>query len=740
MFGLFLLVSYVVSRYIFVELDDQNLHVLNRDTGEEVDTINMQNIVSKNMRLERSPNIYNIVTSMHSCIENASRDMESDGVRTGLLQTSSATNTYIDYYKTKTNGEKIDIHEKPDTTGMPHVSTLPGHSMYSAFVDNRGYICFMRENLHINTGISLREILDEPRIIGNSVFMASKENIVLTVQNVNIFMVKIKVEIVEIRAQCKRTIDLVYIHSPFSSSCCDLEVADQTIRLRQANIARTFGRKVVGVYECKKHEECVYLSRVYPGSSVALYHRREVPAPYASYYYVALFPAIILLFLVLRGRRKIRVARILYEAKGYKVAEGDFDKSTVTIKIYRRNDERIHSELKFLAGHRHHCIIRYIYKEHTNKYLYIAFEHTYGLKEVTIMDRRKFYKELVDVLLYLHSEGFVYNNIAPDNVRVSHTNSPILMNFEDINSERSRMGTVNWRSAEVILNEFGIQKIAKETMHKSDVFSLGLLLYYLEYDKHPFEMYDSEENAGDDENEAIEDSRLNNEDLVTHDGVTDAQETSFVAHDSTQPIAKTRKTSIVYSGQGEFLVSGIEQNILAGKFKLSYVCDQTFYFLITHCIKRGAEERYSMELVRHHPYFWSDHKVFNFLANISDILENRGADGMMLCRRLERNRYKIFKDTWMGRLDRTIVDNLCSRRAYNQNSVQSLLRAIRNKGRHYKELPEDIKMIYKTFPGGFVEYYMQLFPRLLMVCYISASCIALEESLAAFYPQNKPKL
>lgn len=739
MSSLLFLVSYIVSRYIFVELEDQNLHILNRETGEVIDTINIQSIVGNNMQVEKQSDIYNTVASMHSGVKNASRDIEDDSMHRGLLQTSSGPKSHIDYYTRKASGERIDVYGKYETYSTPPISTWPVLSMNSAFVDGRGYICFAHKNLRINTGISLKEVLEEPKIVGDYVFMASKENTVLAVHNVNIFMVKIKVEIVEIRARCKRTIDLVYTHSLFSSSCSDIEVAGQTIRLRQANVSRAFGREIVGVYECKKYEECVYLSRVYPGSGVVLYHRREKPSLYVSYYYIASFTAIILLFLVLKGRRKIKVARILYEAKGYKVAEGDFDRSAVTVKIYRRSDERVEDELKFLFGHRHHCIVRYIYKEYTNKYLYIAFEHTYGLKEVTIVDRRKFYKELVDVLLYLHSKGFVYNNIAPDNVRVSHTNSPILMNFEDINSKRSRMGTVNWRSAEVILNEFGIQKVEKETMHKSDVFSLGLLLYYLEYDEHPFEIADSEENAVSNRSQVVEAGGLIHEDMLAHDGDIGTQEVSFVAHDSTQPIAKTKKTSVVYNGKGEFLVSGIEQNILAGKFKLSYVHDQTFYFLITHCVKRSVEERYSIELVRHHPYFWSYHKVFNFLANISDILENRGTDGTMLCRRLERNRCKIFRDTWMDRLDSTIVDNLCSRRTYNTNNVQSLLRAIRNKGRHYKELPEDIKMIYRTFPGGFVEYYMQLFPRLLMVCYISASCIASEESLAAFYPQNKHK-
>lgn len=739
MSGLLLLVSYVVSRYIFVELEDQNLHVLNRETGEEVETVNMRSIVCKNMQVEKPSAIYNTVASTHSGVENASRDMESGDVHEGLLKTSSVPTPHIDYYTRRASGEKMDVYGRHETAIVSRMSTWAGISMNSAFVDNRGYICFSHKNLHINTGISLREILEEPRIIGSCVFMASKENIVLAIQNVNIFMVKIRVEIVEISARCQRTIDLVYMHSPFSSICSDIEVAGQTIRLRSASVAKTFGQKIVGVYECKKHEGCVYLSRVYPGSSVVLYHRRERQASYASYYYLALFPATLLLFMVLKGRRKIRVTRVLYEAKGYKIAEGDFDKSAVTVKIYRRSDERVHRELKFLSSHRHHCVVRYIYKEYTNKYLYIAFEHTYGLREVAIVDRRKFYKELVDALAYLHSKGFVYNNIAPDNVRVSHTNSPILMNFEDVNSERSRMGTVNWRSAEVILNEFGIQRMDKENMHKSDVFSLGLLLYYMEYNEHPFEMADSEEAAWRNERQFAEAGRPTQESALARDGAEDTQEGSFGAHDSTQPIAKTRKTSVVYNGQGEFLVSSIEQNILAGKFKLSYVHDQTFYFLITHCVKRSVEERYSIELVRHHPYFWSDHKVFNFLANISDILENRGADGMMLCRRLERNRYKIFRDTWMDRLDRAIVDDLCSRRTYNPNSVQSLLRAIRNKGRHYKELPEDIKTIYKTFPSGFVEYYMQLFPRLLMVCYISASCISFEESLAVFYPQNKHK-
>ncbi|KAL0265747.1 UNVERIFIED_CONTAM: hypothetical protein PYX00_011462 [Menopon gallinae] len=710
MHGLLLFVSQVVSR----------------ETGEEVGTINIQSITNEDMQAAKMSEMYGgKVIPKRRKTDVAGRSIGESAMHEDDPQASSAPKSHIDYYPSRASGQRVDMYGRRSIASTGQVSVQGGLPINYAYVNKEGYICLAHNSLHINTGISLSEVLEEPKIIGGCVFMASKENIVLNVKEVAIFMVKVRVDIVEVHAQHKRTINLVYIHSPFSSSSSDIEVAGRVVRLKQPDITRTFEREIANVYECKQYEGCVCLSRVYPGSSIVLYRRRDRALSHGSYFYLVFVPATLLLLLVLRGHRKIRVVRVVYEAKGYRIAKGEFDKSAVMVKIYRRGDERIHDELRFLSVHRHHGIVRYIYKEYAGRHLYIAFEHTYGLDEVTIVDRRRFYRELVDVLSYLHSEGLVYNNLAPANVRVSHSNSPVLINFEDISSKRCRVGTVNWRSAEIILNELGVQTINEEARRKSDVFSLGLLLYYLEYSEHPFEMADGEEVAAGDSRQPC------------HEGAPDnTGRADLVALDSALPIAKTVKKSVVYNGQDEFLVSGIEQNVLAGKFKLEYVRDQTFYSLITYCIKRRPEERYCIELVRHHPYFWSKHKIFNFLANVSDILENKGADAAALCKRLERNRFKVFKGTWMDKIDRAIIDNLCIRRTYNPNSVQSLLRAIRNKGRHYKELPKDIKIIYQTFPGGFVEYYMQLFPRLLMVCYISASCIAVEESLAAFYPQG----
>ena len=77
-------------------------------------------------------------------------------------------------------------------------------------------------------------------------------------------------------------------------------------------------------------------------------------------------------------------------------------------------------------------------------------------------------------------------------------------------------------------------------------------------------------------------------------------------------------------------------------------------------------------------------------------------------------------------------------RAYNGVSVRDLLRAIRNKKHHYRELTNDVMQSLGTLPDGFVDYFTYRFPKLIMHVYEGMKCCACEPMLDVYY--NNPTI
>lgn len=151
-------------------------------------------------------------------------------------------------------------------------------------------------------------------------------------------------------------------------------------------------------------------------------------------------------------------------------------------------------------------------------------------------------------------------------------------------------------------------------------------------------------------------------------------------------------------------------------------------FLIRSCLQK----KLTLSQLLVHPFFWSSEKKFLFLASLSDVLEKKDISSVKLFKRLERNKYHIFLGEWIDYLDSAIYKDLFTFREYT-NTVQGLLRAIRNKGRHYVELPSAIKNIYKSFPDGYMSYYEKKFDGLIMISYISGMIVRSEDVLKNFY-------
>ena len=74
-------------------------------------------------------------------------------------------------------------------------------------------------------------------------------------------------------------------------------------------------------------------------------------------------------------------------------------------------------------------------------------------------------------------------------------------------------------------------------------------------------------------------------------------------------------------------------------------------------------------------------------------------------------------DTKYGKLDQRTCEELNDHRKYRYNSVCDLLRVIRNKAHHWRSLPEELSELMGPMPDGFVRYFTERYPALVISVY-----------------------
>jgi serine/threonine-protein kinase/endoribonuclease IRE1 len=149
--------------------------------------------------------------------------------------------------------------------------------------------------------------------------------------------------------------------------------------------------------------------------------------------------------------------------------------------------------------------------------------------------------------------------------------------------------------------------------------------------------------------------------------------------------------------------------------------------LISSMLAYQPENRPTAQAVLNHPYFWSPEKRLAFLCDCSDHFERepRGTwedgyreDSDHLCL-LESRAEEVIgpRGDFLTQLDRMFVDTLGKQRKYSGNRLLDLLRALRNKKNHYEDMPDEVKKRVGPLAGGYLSYWSNRFPRLLMACY-----------------------
>jgi len=64
-----------------------------------------------------------------------------------------------------------------------------------------------------------------------------------------------------------------------------------------------------------------------------------------------------------------------------------------------------------------------------------------------------------------------------------------------------------------------------------------------------------------------------------------------------------------------------------------------------------------------------------------------------------------------------LLTDLNKFRKYNSSKLRDLLRIIRNKAHHYRDLPQELQQLLGGVPDGYLQYFTQRFPKLFSYTY-----------------------
>lgn len=147
------------------------------------------------------------------------------------------------------------------------------------------------------------------------------------------------------------------------------------------------------------------------------------------------------------------------------------------------------------------------------------------------------------------------------------------------------------------------------------------------------------------------------------------------------------------------------------------------------------EDRPTAAQVLNHPFFWSPTNRLNFLCDVSDHWEREPRDppsadldvlesySPEVIGTHPREGYTL---DFLEKLDWKFVDTLGRQRKYKGDRMLDLLRALRNKKNHYADMPEDVKVKVGSLPDGYLRYWTNRFPKLVMACYRAVGECGLE--------------
>ncbi|XP_036797423.1 serine/threonine-protein kinase/endoribonuclease IRE1 isoform X2 [Oncorhynchus mykiss] len=337
-------------------------------------------------------------------------------------------------------------------------------------------------------------------------------------------------------------------------------------------------------------------------------------------------------------------------------------------------------------------VVRYFCTEKDGQFLYIAIElcavsldkcftkenpfDLRGLNPVMLL------QQTMIGLEHLHSHNIVHRDVKPHNILLKDHSDSVTVKISDFGMSKQladsrqsysmrsgALGTMGWNAPEVLDDSRKVNPTSAV-----DIFSAGCVFYYvLTGGKHPFgEPY--------------------------------------------------RQTANIMDGK--YNLNGLQKD----KHEDIVATD-----LIEQMLNMEPQRRPSAESVLKHPFFWSLEKQLMFFQDVSDRIVNEKLDGPII-QQLESGGQEVVRNNWMEHITAVLRKDLEIRKgAYEEGSVKSLLRAIRNKKHHYHDSPKEVQETLGSIPDDFVSYFTSRFPHLLLHTFLAVRSFAEELTLQHYY-------
>lgn len=141
--------------------------------------------------------------------------------------------------------------------------------------------------------------------------------------------------------------------------------------------------------------------------------------------------------------------------------------------------------------------------------------------------------------------------------------------------------------------------------------------------------------------------------------------------------------------------------------------------LISRLLNPDPELRPKALEVLHHPMFWNSELRLSFLRDTSDRveLEDRVSDSDILKALEGIAPTALGGGNWNEKMEPAFISDIGRHRRYKFDGIRDLLRVIRNKLNHYRELPKEIQELVGPVPEGYDNYFASRFPKLLIEVY-----------------------
>lgn len=379
--------------------------------------------------------------------------------------------------------------------------------------------------------------------------------------------------------------------------------------------------------------------------------------------------------------------------EGTVVYRGTFDGREVAVKrVVSEFVKFAHREADLLReSDTHPHVIRYFCMESDSQFRYLALELCIASlndyveqKELQMnvnLSLKDILKQATDGLAHLHASKIVHRDMKPQNVLITMASQrgemrAVISDFGLCKRVQPGKNSISRGIASGLAGTDGWIApevlISSSTSYPVDIFSLGCIFYY-------------------------------------------------VLSSGTHPFGKSLHR---------------QANIVNGSYSLSKLADLEDWSLaddlITSMLFIDPLERLQAEDVLNHPFFWTSEKRLAFFSDVSDRVEKE-EDNSPVSRRIETDARNVVCGGWRELICEALKEDLRKFRTYKSHSIRDLLRAMRNKKHHYRELPEDVRSSLGDIPDQFLLYFTSRFPKLLLHVYKALEYCSEEPVFRRYY-------